>query len=198
MDITITPYDNKSFKVSGQSTIYYTNQLRALGGEYLPYLPSGPGWRFSNIRKNDVINFINDIRSKQLAPSRLLESPSSAITTGASIPVDEPLQLEPLPIIGDFVNIPNIADPKADYQTVVYTIFRPRIGMIGNITISSATNIFQFEVVQVEEHEGIVDGVYIKPRRGGEDADLSKLVIVNGKWQVLGLMDSHEVTFISI
>jgi len=189
MDLSITPLDANTFRLTGDSTIFYTNQLKSLGGIYDTNYRYGPAWIFDNVRLKDLTKFINDLQNNQLVPSDILEYNASAISSGYAVPVN--INLAPLPIITSGINNSSLPISIGDYQVVTYNVFKPDKGMIVNINLNGQSS--QYRIIDIENDQGIIDGVYIEPINN--NGPISKLVIINGRWQVLGLIAPHEVRF---
>lgn len=81
------------------------------------------------------------------------------------------------------------------YQTVVYTVQKPNNDM--KIKLKYGDFKFDYNIVRIKENQGIVDEVYIKSTQEDGDGSVSKLVICNGKWQVLGFTELHEIEFVT-
>jgi len=61
MSLTIEDYSEKSFVVYGENTKIHIDKLKELGGKYNSNLKIGPGWIFSNTRKEKVQEYFNNI-----------------------------------------------------------------------------------------------------------------------------------------
>ena len=178
MDLTVTPYSDKSFKVSGAATRTYSNQLKDLGGRYNSNLKDGPGWIFSNTKYDVVNEFVQQVQ-------------------GSECPLPPPVQRRqylPKPSAQQDIPIPRKPLPqppqRSNYQTVTYTVPRPQHGM--RVLISFDGNQNEYQVVGIEQTDNVTDTVMIQ---GLEPNELLTLVITNGKWQVLGIADTHSITF---
>ncbi len=67
-NIKIEPYSNKSFKIVGDTTELYKEQLSQFGGRFDPTLLGGGGFIFSINRLHILVTFVNQIRNKKIAP----------------------------------------------------------------------------------------------------------------------------------
>lgn len=181
--LTITPYTDNSFKLSGELTRNFANELKQFNGRYNPHLRDGPGWIFSNKQLEKLSTFIEQVNSGEIVPPEVTNTyrkPSppirSATTTTTTRPVAVPQPAQPL-----------IKDGM-EYQTVTYTLVKPKVGMNVNIKIGSSMH--KSSVLNVYEHYGYVDEIDITPIN-----DLITLVICNGQWSLKGFADPHQVSF---
>lgn len=69
--ITLEPYSDKSFVISGELTRQYTDDLKSLGGKYNSKLRTGPGWIFSNKSYDAASQFVEEVNSGERAPSNI-------------------------------------------------------------------------------------------------------------------------------
>jgi hypothetical protein len=65
LDMYVISYSEKSFKVEGNDTKKYRQELKDLGGKYNPRLKGGPGWIFSNKRRASIEHFIESTQEKE-------------------------------------------------------------------------------------------------------------------------------------
>jgi hypothetical protein len=223
--LTIEPYSDQSFAVRGGLTRNYTAQLKKLGGKYNPNLRGGPGWIFSNRARADADQLVNAINSGQIPPSApsptyspnrgrgfppqgvaaqgvasqgvqgatsqfrqlAINTPSPATAAPSGPPSPSPITLPTITPVQQ-MGVPTLQN----YQTVTYTVIKPQVGMLVNINVRGCT--LSYQVVTIEDHAGIIDGAYIR-QQNIPNGPLSKLVITNGQWQVLGMIESHTVNF---
>jgi hypothetical protein len=68
MSLTIEDYSEKSFVVYGENTKIHIDKLKELGGKYNSNLKIGPGWIFSNTRKEKVQEYFNNIDMSKIIP----------------------------------------------------------------------------------------------------------------------------------
>ena len=69
-------------------------------------------------------------------------------------------------------------------------VYKPEVGFNVDIKVVGAANATG-KVVKVETHKDIVDTVYVQLSTG----NATKLVIVNGRWQVNSYTADHKVFF---
>jgi len=172
--LKIANYSEKSFVIYGDENVSksHAGSFKALGGTFNGRLkqvgefPGGPGWIFSFKFQNQAYDFVNKVNS-------------GAIATQQTVPQQGPQTV-----------LPQVTVPMKNsvFQTVRWKVFLPKVGMI--VTIKADGNQLVGTVVQTETHRDIVDTCYIVVNQ-----NTSKLVITNGRWQVLGYMVDHSVYF---
>ena len=74
MDLMVSDYTEKSIKVEGAATRDYMPQWKSLKGRYNSRLKGGPGWIFSQTKREDLLQMVDDIRSGVIEPSDPLKS----------------------------------------------------------------------------------------------------------------------------
>jgi hypothetical protein len=72
MDIKVEDYTEKSFKVSGEDTKKYKNQLKELG-KWNPNLRDGPGYIVSKQKKDQLNELIDQIKKGEIKPIEIEE-----------------------------------------------------------------------------------------------------------------------------
>ena len=174
-NLNIADYSAKSFVVFGKDTKKYKDHLKGFEGKYngklkpKPGFPGGPGWIIRMYLKPQVSDFINKVNNQQQTNDYPTEAQQ---TDGISLP--------------SFISPPT--QSSSVYQTVRWKVFKPSAGMEVTIKANGASS--KYMVSQVESHKDIIDTAWIQANNGS-----SKLVICNGKWQVLGYMVDHTVFF---
>nr|QBK91530.1 MAG: uncharacterized protein LCPAC302_01500 [Pithovirus LCPAC302] len=170
-ELSMAKYSDKSYVVFGESTKAYRVHLKSLGGKFngrlkeKPEFPGGPAWIF----------FSETEKSKVID---FVESVNKGkITTG-------------IPDQGEQPTLPTVIAPgqNKQFQTVRWKVFKPEMDMSVTIKAGGAESIG--EVIQIESHRNVIDTVYVDINKS-----TSKLVICNGRWQVLGYMVDHSVFF---
>lgn len=174
-NLNIADYSPKSFVVFGKDTKKYKDHLKGFGGKYngklkpKPGFPGGPGWIIRMYLKPQVSDFVTKVNNKLQTNDYPTEAQQ---TDGISLP--------------SFISPPT--QSSSVYQTVRWKVFKPSAGMEVTIKANGASS--KYMVSQVESHKDIIDTAWIQANNGS-----SKLVICNGKWQVLGYMVDHTVFF---
>lgn len=89
------------------------------------------------------------------------------------------------------VSYPNIfkAADNLTYQIIMYTVVYPIIGQ--QLTIKVGEQEYEYTVNEIKSNTGPIDDIIIKDNQ----EILSKLVILNGKWQVHHMKDEHTIIF---
>ena len=191
MDLRLIPYSEKSFVITGEETRNYKEYFKKTG-RFNANLKNPedsdqkmPGWIFSNKHLATMTDIVNKIHAGQLSPPTS-PAPSPRRTTKVSrarksalkpsVPFDQPLSLEP---------------QKVETQTVTYNVVKPEVGMTAYLTLDTTT--VTTTVTQVgQSQSGAYDSAVVKPVTNKETY---LLAIVSGKWQVLGVLNDHQVTF---
>jgi hypothetical protein len=194
MDLVIVPYTDRSFILTGDTKAYVEN-LKKMNGKWGPNKWTDKttgarfsGWMFGNGRLEEVQAFIEGVNKgtvQPLAPEgKTLKAPAQAVV----MPSIAALNL----------NTP-ISGVSPDYQTVTYSVKRPIVGSPVNITIGTGTDltIMTHKIAHVvsSHNDNILDIVYISVSGAIEPSKVSLLKIVNGDWQVVGLLQEHRVVF---
>lgn len=170
--LNIVDYTEKTFIVFGEATKTYKQQMKDLGGKFngrlkeRPEFPGGAAWIFMLKSKPQVYQFVNQVNNREIKDH------------------------EGIPQQGEQLNLPTVIAPVkgAKYQSVHWKVYKPADGMSATIKAGGGSSVG--EVLQTETHSNVVDTAYIN--LGG---NTSKLVICNGRWQVLGYMVEHSVFF---
>lgn len=84
MDLIIEPYSDKSFKISGDLTRNFKEDLKKYGGRFNPNLQGGPGWIFPNKTLSTLQSFVDQVNSGSIKPPTLPYSSSSTSTSTSS------------------------------------------------------------------------------------------------------------------
>jgi len=74
IDLMVSDYNEKSIKVEGTDNRNYMPQWKSLRGRYNSRLKGGPGWIFSQTKREELLQVIDDIRSGVIEPSDPLKS----------------------------------------------------------------------------------------------------------------------------
>jgi hypothetical protein len=69
MSIKVEDYSSKSIVVYGETKIY-KEKLKELGGKYNGNLSVGPGWVFSNKKKDEIIEWQKSLSSSSIISER--------------------------------------------------------------------------------------------------------------------------------
>jgi hypothetical protein len=88
--------------------------------------------------------------------------------------------------------ITRLIPEETQMQTVTYNVIRPVEGM--NVEIKLESGVLKGTVDETTGHDDIIDTAFIKPS-GKKSDTLWKLGILNGRWQIVGTTDEHEVLF---
>jgi hypothetical protein len=208
-------YSDKSIAVFGD-TKPWAEDLRVLGGKFNYNLKGRPGWIFQKAKENELVQLITNANSGSIQPQVHAQTSNltQMVPLGATQPAMTPqvamarlslsqtpppqqLKLIPQPkLIGSTsstVNYPNrfeAADGIA-YQIVMYTIPLPRVGQRINLTVGEL--ISEYYVTDIK-NVSPVDDITISSNSFPEV--IYRVVIVNGKWKILGMNEEHTVTFI--
>lgn len=212
-ELLLSYYSGKSFALFGKETKAIKEDLKEMGGKFnmrlkSPTNPSEtqPGWIFSMTKLNRIKEYLNEhypgqytIKTDQMAPSPSNSPPKSdAESVGTE---EKSVQKPPVPRsapktpVGKTVKLtPTL---KIDYQTVTYKVIKPAVGM--SVRISTIEGVLETKVTEVRINDGVVDMAVVKPvtleTSEQPDDTVYHLVITNGQWQVLGLVDEHSVSF---
>jgi len=163
-------YTDKSLVVAGEGTRLYSDKLKELGGKFNP-----------TFKGND--------RYPQLAQQAGWVFPSKK-------------QNEIMQFLQQVQNqqvqpTNQVSPEQLEYKSITYRVYQPEIGQKMLIQMSGQEYPYQVANIKAEDNNrGVIDAVYFQPAdKIGTDQDTSKLVIVNGKWQVWGLTQPHEIVF---
>lgn len=191
-------YSDRSFKVSGEATRNYTPSLRNMGGVYNPRLRGGPGWTFSNTRYAEVADFVARANAGQVPIEGTMRSQvgrdiqrqmtlqsqqrttqprmTRVVTTPLALPVTSTATVAP-----------------GTMQTVSWIVQKPATNMTARVQVGS--NAADYLVIQtlVNPATNIVETAIIAPV--AQPLAQSRVVIVNGAWQVWGYAPEHTITF---
>ena len=175
--LNMVDYSDKTFIVFGEATKTYKEQMKDLGGKFMKQMKERPGfaggaaWMFFMKLKPQVIDFVNSVNNRQI-------NQHEGVTHQDTINLNVTGQLA----------LPTVIAPihNATYQTVHWKVYKPVAGM--SVTIKAGGASAAGEVLQVESHRNVVDTAYISL-----NGNTSKLVIINGYWQVHGYMVEHRV-----
>lgn len=171
-------YSDKSFKLSGEETRAYKEQLKDLGGRYNPRLQGGAGWIFKKELYDKVQAFVDAVSSGEILPDVESATPVAKASTAKTSVAKAPARAQP-------------CDPG--YQTVTYRVVKPRADMKVLVKMKRVTT--EYTIDSLEEKNGVIEEVTIyKP-----DSNIDhKLVIINGAWKMLGIDDPHTVEFVAV
>ena len=171
MDIIITPYSEKSFKVGGESTKLFTQQLKDLGGKFNRNLKDGPGWIYPNTKLESLQTFVEQVKGGQVEVQ-----PLSPRYNQKTIPI--PLPQKPKVI--------------SKYQQVIYNVYKPTKNMPFKVVNPGIHESKEYLIHDVEDHNGIIDTVFAKSKDADENI---QLVIINGKWKIFRKCEEHNIMF---
>lgn len=195
MDIIIENYTDKSFKVSGESTKLYKEKFKELNGMFRTTYKGGPGWVFSNSKRKAIEDLISEIKLGKVTPCN-----SNKPTRDYKRSTDK-VDVPDIPLIPGYTEnkyfAPSISDNKG-YQTLTYTVLRPSLNMEIMVRRGTSSKIEDlYHISHLDERNGVVEEVYAFIDGGDDNTPLTKFVVINGRWQVLGLTEHHTVDFIS-
>jgi hypothetical protein len=190
MNITLN-YKGKSFVVSG-STKEFKDQLMALGGKYNPHLTTGPGFIFFNKRENEeqeVTDFVNN-HNKSLNNNGDLLTINKTIKSPSSSNKTETVR-SPIPSTKSSINYPNrfIGSDGLSYQIIIETCPLPYLNQ--KVTVKYNDGGFDSTVSNINDGSPIND---ITLTYQEEDKQM-RAIIENGKWQIHGFLQNHELIF---
>ena len=188
--MTIAPYGDKgtAFKVTGAATKNYTTTLKSMGGGFYKNVGDGvPGWVFDNSYYNNVVNFVAQANSGNVAPNsnryvkrNVTVQPATVTTTSIALPTVS-------------TSTDSAVSPSVTMQNVSWTVPKPDVRMRVRVLVDNMAADYIITQIQPNPTTGNVETAYISP--SNNPGLSSKLVIVNGKWQVWGYMQDHSVNF---
>lgn len=181
IDIKIEEYPGgKSFKVSGEGTRLYKEQLKnQLGGRYNPKLAGGPGWIFPLSKLNEAKTWLDEVKRGVIPPD--VSQQIITTTTGG-------------------MSIISVTKPyESDYQVVQWKVFKPKPGMRVNVKAAQVNFDWVVDAIASSSNNNIIDTVYMSdPNKPLPGDQRYVAVITNGKWQVSGINQEHSVKFTKI
>ena len=212
-ELSIVTYTNKSFKVVGNSRPYKFT-MRKMGGKWNRNLEGGPGWIFSNMHQEAVVEFVENANNGKVEPD-------AVHPTGYQhrIPYNNGYGGNNTGYQGNntgyqgnnngYSNSPHtnnrnngsiklpVAQKYGDNrkQQAFYTFYKPRVGMSAKINEGTSNVVWPVINVSSSHHNGIIDEAQIS-WTSQDGQCVSELVTINGKWKVLGKMENHSVIFI--
>lgn len=74
-------------------------------------------------------------------------------------------------------------------QSVFYKVEKPQLGQIMNLHINGSTH--RYNILSVEGNK-VITRVYAQPIQGGDQV---RVIIADGKWNIWGIWQEHEVSF---
>ena len=172
--IKLADYSDKSFVIFGEATKTYITEIKQIGGKFngrlkeKPGFPGGSAWIFPMKFKNQVIGFVNSVNTDKNRD----KAPILSETGELELPTTSMRT----------VRISN-------YQWVKWKVFKPTINMTASIKAGGNESVGT--VIDTEFHKDIIDTAYVSLGEGKK----TKLVIINGKWQVWGYRVDHTVFF---
>jgi len=190
--LAIEAYNDKSFKVTGNSKPFRFT-LRQMGGSWNMNLQNGAGWIFSLKHQDDVVSFVKRVNSGEVEPDKI--QPRGNKTNykkykRTDTHVGQNHGNIDLPVT--YVSGQKYGDNRM--QQVVYTVFRPKVGMSAKIKEGYAQMNYPVTRVGSSHNNGIIDEAYITWNNGSAQI-MTMLAIVNGHWKVYGKATEHKVTF---
>jgi hypothetical protein len=209
-ELLLSYYSEKSFALFGIETKTIKEDLKEMGGKFVVRLKSHPGssqtqpgWIFSMKKFNQMKEYLNENYPGKysIKTELIVSSPSNSPQKldAEDAASEEKLTQKPLvpratpkTPVGKTIKItPTL---KIDYQTVTYKVIKPAVGMSARI--STIEGVLETKVTEVRINDGVVDMVVVKPVATEQpDETVYHLVITNGQWQVLGLVEEHSVSF---
>ena len=189
--MTIAPYGDRgtSFKVTGIATKNYTTTLKSMGGGFYKNVGDGvPGWIFDNSQYNNVVNFVAQANSGNVVSNSnryvkrnvVATQPTQVTTTSIALPTVS-------------TSTDSAVSPSVTMQNVSWTVPKPDVRMRVRVLVDNMAADYIITQIQPNPTTGNVETAYISP--SNNPGLSSKLVIVNGKWQVWGYMQDHSVNF---
>lgn len=169
----IVPYNEKSFKVAGDTKPYST-YLRQAGGRFNSKLRGGKGWIFSLSRQDQVNELLGKIHQGEVEPitddqrkQMRMEKRKQNNQINTMIPT-QPRNMR--------------IDPNK--QSVYLNLYLPRKGMTASIRVKQTQTQTHYRVFDVRSHNGIADEVYLS---NGQTQVKVGIVYSNGslRWAVL-------------
>lgn len=215
------PYSDKAFLVIGD-TKPWKEHLQALNGMYKPNwpkFPGHPGWMFSNKHEAEVNAIIQASNAGQIAPPVMASSqhtraplpvpiprplmnivpagipPPASRSPNATLPPVFPTPVTVRPVTVQSVSFPSqfVAVDRLVYQMVLYTVPMPAMGQRVSLKFIVQDVDVEYTVSKVKDGSPMDD---IEITRSVEDvSETSRAVVMGGLWQVVGLMESHSLTF---
>lgn len=131
------------------------------------------------------ISPITQISPKPVSPKSVVMLPSLPSSPVAQLP-------SPAQQVG-FPSRFKGADNKT-YQILLYTVPLPELNQKAILTFDGQDASLEYTVTKISD--GVVDSIEITPITEIETKEVSRAMVAGGKWQVLGLLDPHTLTFI--
>lgn len=202
----VEQYSDKAFAVFG-NYFPWTRDLAALGGRANANLRGRPGYIFGNAKLQAVSDFVaqanagaieagaiaGEVTTDAKAPAMAtiarpgVASPRTLWLTGPGTkPVAKPVTA--LPATPTVLNFPNqfTAADGVNYQVLIFTLPLPKNGQRVHLRVGDAA--IPYHVSEVEKNDSIMilrDDV----------EEVSRAVIMNGKWQINGFNEPHDFEF---
>lgn len=211
--VTIEDYVTKEGK-AGKSIVLrgkefcttYSVNLTQLGGRFMRGLVGGSGWNFKKVLQPKLEAF-------------LVQAAAGQVTAAPKVPKDKDVRAPQTqgpnaPVFTGVGGIGGDITPgTVPTQIVTYTVPLPSVGM--NVAILTHGGTLAYTVIEVKDVKEkkapevteepradptpapvptFVDTVIIAPR-AAPTTQPSTLVILNGQWQVYGLMNPHQIVF---
>ena len=187
MDLEIQSINDDIFRVIGNSIKLFINELNNMGGKY-----EDGCYIFENSSRDRVNRFIEGIQMYISPPSYRHDILSDCVTDTKTEGLSDSSSDEVLKGSND-VMTGEVSDGL--YQTVTYKVQRPNKDM--KIKLKYGEYKYDYNIVRIKENKGIVDEVLMQNEQEVGSESVSKLVICNGKWQVLGFTELHEIEFVT-
>lgn len=209
----VEQYSDKAFAVFG-NYFPWTKDLAALGGRANANLRGRPGYIFGNAKLQAVSDFVAQANAGAIEPGALAgEAPAKAtgLATIARPGVASPRTLwltgpgtkpvamavakpgiQPvtaLPATPTVLNFPNqfTAADGVNYQILIFTLPLPKNGQRVHLRVGDAA--IPYHVSEVEKNDSIMIS------RDDVEGEVSRAVIMNGKWQINGFNEPHDFEF---
>ena len=201
----IAPYTEKSFVLRGNGTKEFRGNLMSIGGKWNTGLVGGPGWIFSNNKRQNLDILLSEISSGQavaVAPPARKPRYQHPSTQPMFVPgmmgVSQPQQLvqpQQSTFMPGQVSLSSPAGGAGGgHQTVQWSVFRPSIGMKAQVTLSGqARSQLLLEVNNAEQDQmgNVLTVQAFNPANGV----LYIIGIWNGEWQIRGVLEAHTIFF---
>ena len=164
-------YTAKSFVVAGEGTRFYKSKLKELGGTFVQTFKGSE--QHPGLAGQAGWVFANKHYDVVVAFLNQVVNQQVA-------PTDQ------------------VEASQLENKTISYRMYQPEIGQKMAIVMQGQE--YPYQVIKTEikdNNKGVIDTVYFQPgNKIGSQDEISKLVIVNGKWQIWGFTDEHEIKFV--
>lgn len=83
-------------------------------------------------------------------------------------------------------------EKSTKFKSITYKIYQPHLEEMVSLKLGETTYLYKVVFLKVDNNHNIIDNVYINKL---DDNSNSLLQIINGKWQMRGIMEEHQVSF---